>query len=320
MSGQTKTSDDQGNWYILTVGLPAIAESLTLAPGVSLRPIATPLSVFDLAAAGAVGFAGWSVLEPIAHACTCEIESALDANVTPGYDTLNRAWLASTMLVLRGFTQHLCVACSRYTWQKISGHQERHSAVFKKQMIDDGVDSAVFNPKEDLPPFQGRLLEFHLTIISDDAVRADAVTREDAKWISTHYNSFNQLAAESDSFRFALESATDWRYATDMRSAVARLWAGIEAIFGISSELVYRISLLSASLTTHRGRGRHERFNEVKKLYGLRSKIVHGDKVSKEKQREALNKSYHLLRELLLLIIEKGHMLGQNDFDKAVFY
>ena len=315
-----ETSSDTGNWYILTVGLPPITDPLTLASGVSLRPIGNPLSVFDLAAAGAVGFKGWSVLEPVAHACTCEIESALDADLTPGYDTLNRAWLASALLVLRGFTRHLCLACSCYSWQKVAGHQERHSTVFKNQMSEEGVDAATFNPREDLAPFHGNLLDFHLKLICDDQARTDSLTTDDVYWINTHYDSFNLLSADSESFRFALEAAIDWRYATDLRSAVARLWGGIEAIFGVSSELVYRISLLSASLTAPRGLKRQDRFKEVKKLYGLRSKIVHGEQLPGEKLCEALNSSYHLLRELLLLTIEKGHVLGQKDFDEAVFH
>src|SRR5262245_43619859 len=98
-----------GNWYVLIAGLPRPATARTLAPGVSLRPLENPISVFDLAAVGAVGFQGWAVLEPVAPTCRSEIESAKDAAILPGYDTLNRAWLASTLLVLRGFTQHLCV-------------------------------------------------------------------------------------------------------------------------------------------------------------------------------------------------------------------
>lgn len=182
------------------------------------------------------------------------------------------------------------------------------------------MEAATFSPKDDLAPFKGKVLDFHTNIICDESARTDAISVEDAQWITTHYDSFNFLASESKSFRFALEAATDWRYATDMRSAVARLWTGIEAIFGISSELVYRISLLSASLTTPRGRDRLNRFNEVKKLYALRSKIVHGDELSEEKLGDALNKSYHLLRDLILLTIQKGHVLGQDDFDKAVFH
>jgi hypothetical protein len=47
-----------------------------------------PLSVFDLAAAGAVGFREWAMLEPLAAACTSGIESAADAATLPGYDAL----------------------------------------------------------------------------------------------------------------------------------------------------------------------------------------------------------------------------------------
>ncbi len=33
----------------------------------------------------------------------------------------------------------------------------------------------------------------------------------------------------------------------------------------------------------------------------------------------AMNASYQLLRDLLLLTIEKGHVLGADDFDDALF-
>ena len=94
-----------GNWYIQLAGLPRFETSLILAPGLGLRPLESPLSVFDLASAGAVGFRGWAALEQFAPACTAEIESAKDANITPGYDILHRAWLTTGLLVLRGFTR-----------------------------------------------------------------------------------------------------------------------------------------------------------------------------------------------------------------------
>ncbi len=92
----------QGNWYVLVMGLPRPENPLTLAPGLTLVPVDWPLSVFDLAAAGVVGFREWAMLEPVSSLCTCEIETAKDSDVVPGYDTLNRAWLASALLVLRG--------------------------------------------------------------------------------------------------------------------------------------------------------------------------------------------------------------------------
>lgn len=316
-SPSPKTHD--GNWYVLTTGLPRPAGVLALAPGVSLRPLEQPLSVFDLASAGAVGFRSWAVLEPVARGCCAEIESAKDAAIVPGYDTLNRAWLASTLLVLRGFTRHLCVACSSYSWNIIAGHQERTSDVFQRQVRDEGPHAAVYKSKRDLPRFHGELLDFHLTLLTNKDARTDQVSFEDAAWIHEHFDVFNDLAAQSQPFRFALQAAVDWRFVKEARSAVARLWSGIEAIFGVTSELVYRLSLLSACLLAERGDKRRAKFEEVKKLYGLRSKVVHGEQLTDEKVTSALNDSYHLLADLLLLSINKGHVLGQEDFDQAVF-
>lgn len=320
MESQTdKDATLDGNWHVLVMGFPPVAKQLTLAPGISLRPIIEPLSVFDLAASGAAGFRTWAVLEPVAATCTCEIESACDSDVTPGYDTLNRAWLASAMLVLRGFTRHLCVACSSYSWNQIAGHQKRTASVFHQQLCDEGAHNAPHSSKRDLPKFQGNLLDFHLKIIVNSGSRTDEISETDAAWVYDKFGTFNRLAANSEPFRFALESSIDWRYAKDTRSAVARLWSGIEAIFGISSELVYRISLLSASLLESRGAARKERFNEIKQLYGLRSKAVHGEKLTDAKLAEALDGSFHLLANLLLLAVERGHAFSQDDFDRAVF-
>lgn len=314
-----KDAPHDGNWHILVIGFPPIAKPLALASGLSLRPLVEPLSVFDLAASGAAGFRTWAVLEPVAAACTCEIETARDADITPGYDTLNRAWLASALLVLRGFTRHLCVACSSYSWSEIAGHQKRTAPIFHQQLADEGPHNAVYSSKRQLPRFHGNLLDFHLSMIVNSASRTDEISETDAVWVRENFDTFNRLSANNEPFRFALESSIDWRYAKDARSAVARLWSGIEAIFGINSELVYRISLLSASLLVSRGQERKEKFNEVKHLYGLRSKAVHGEKMTEAKLAEALNGSFHLLADLLLLAVERGHALSQDDFDQAVF-
>jgi len=266
-----------------------------------------PLSVFDHAAAGAVGFRSWAVLEPIAPSCNCEIESARDSALIPGYDTLNRAWLASAPLVLRGFTQHLCVAASSYSWNVVAGHQPGSPEAFRRRAQEESTDAAVMKSRRQLPPFKGDLLDFHLTMLAVSDRREGPVTEDDARWMRQHYQVFDQLAAESESVRLSLEAA------------VARIWSGIEATFGITSELVYRVSLLSASLLEPRGLPRKTRFRSVQKLYGLRSKIVHGEKIDDAKMAMALNDSFQLLRQLLLLTIEKGHVLGQEDFDQAVF-
>ena len=287
-----ENNEHDSNWYILLVGVLPEKEMLNLGSGLSIKRLSSPLTVFDLAAAGAAGFRAWAVLEPMAQKCWAEIETARDAAVTPGFDTLNRAWLASAMLYLRGFSQHLSVACNSYSWDIIAGHQKRTKGIFKKQLVEEGVDAAVHKSNRELPKFHGGLLDYHLSLLHEDNIRDDPVTEEDAEWIKENFNTFNELAADGGQFWFALEAAIYWRYSKDPRAAIARLWSGIEALFGISSELVYRISLLSASLLHPRGINRVNEFNEVKKLYKLRSKAVHGSYLSDKELSKTIGMSH----------------------------
>ncbi len=308
-----------GNWYILIWNLDIEEPLFQLGPGISVRRLDSNLSVFDLAAAGAVGFREWAMLEPYAINCACEIETAQDAAIKPGYDSLNRAWLASALLKLKGYSAHLPLACSSYSWNVVAGHQERTRAIFKEDVKAKGIESAVYSPSRELPPFKGQLLELHTKFLVHDKEKRKLV-KEDATWIRDHYEKFNSLAAESESFRFALVSAVDWQYSDGPRLAIAQLWSGIESIFSISSELVYRISLLIASLLEPRGVARQNRYNQVRKLYGVRSKAVHGEEVSDEKLAKAMFDSFDILSKLLLLNIEKGRPFNQEDFEEAILY
>ena len=309
-----------GNWYVLAAGLPSPTKPLVLAPGLSVRPLNSELTVFDLAAAGSVGFREWATLEPLVTACTCEIVSAKDSDRSPGYDTLNRAWLASALLVLRGFSQHVCLACSSYSWSTIAGHQARTSDVFRQQLIHEGVEAAVYRSERNLPPFHGNLLDYHLNILAVGGPRQDPVNEADAEWCQTHFATFNTLAAESDRFRFALEGAMDWRYAINLRLAIARIWSAIEGLFGSKNGSAYKMSLFSASLLEPRGKARKTRFDSVHGLYKVRSRAVHGRQILEDDLKSATRESFSLLRELILLTIERGRVLGTDDFEAAVFY
>ena len=289
-----------------------------IAPGLAVRPLDSSLTVFDLAAAGAVGFREWATLEVMASGCTSEIESAKDAAIKPGYDTLNRAWLASAMMVLRGCGKVLPIAVCSFSWSTIAGFQAKGSGTFREQFKDEGPEAAIFLPRHQLPPFMGGLLDYRLKFLLCPAIDRDTLTVEDAQWIHASFESFNSLASASGKFRFALEAGVDWRYAHDLRAAIARLWAGIEALFGISAELVYRLSITAASLLRPRGELRVEYAARIKKLYTVRSKAVHGDKVAPDKMAEALEESFVLLRDLLLLVAVKGKDLDEDDLQNAI--
>lgn len=309
----------EGNWYILLHGLSLESTPMLLVPGLSLRQIESDLSVFDLAAAGSVGFREWALLEPLAGECKCELASAQDAATIPGFDALNRAWLISNMLNLLGHSFHSALACSRYSWNIIAGIQERSSGQIREQIREEGIQSALDSPKCQLPRFRGELLDYHIVKLVHGDRRRDPVSQQDVAWITTHFDKFNTLSSESTQFLYALTAASDWRYSKDARAAIARLWSGVESLFDIKTELVYRLSISAASLLTSRGDARIEKFKAIKKLYGLRSKAVHGSPLTSQEVQTTMDESFHLLRELILATVVKGKIFSKEDIEKSLF-
>lgn len=297
----------EGNWHALVCNLPVSGEGFSLGPGLWIKPVTPPLTIFSLAAFGSAGFKEWAVLEPIANSCKSEIISAKDADITPGFNALNRAWLATALLTLRGYTEQIGVACSSVSWDEAEGLRAKISASVPK----NEAESTPFR-------FQGGLLDYHMRIIGikSEIRQLDAI---DAEWVADHFEKFNLLASTSEPFRFALQAAVDWRFSTDFRAAIARVWAGIEAILELKMETVFRMSTIAAALLAPRGEARIEKYKTLLKLYGARSKAVHGGQMKDELQVDTLFQSFKLLSEILLICIEKNRALNKADFESALF-
>lgn len=306
------------NYYVLISNLDVAEDGFQLADGVTLRRLMAPFTVFDLAAAGGSGFAEWAVLAAFVPKCRCELESAADAASGPGYGTLDRAWLASVLVGLRGYGAHMCVAYNNHSWREVAGHQARTKDDFAEQLAEEGVEAAVYRSRRALPPMIAGLLDLHVRTWAERDRRTTSFGPEDAEWVRRRFETFNGLAATSPAFRYGLEAAADWRFQTDRRAAVARLWSGVEALFGVKSELVFRLSLLVASLLEARGELRESRYKVVKKLYDQRSKAVHGTEMSDQALDDAMSDSYILLRDLLLRIAERGEMLSERDLERLL--
>jgi len=300
-------------WHVLVCGLPIVGDSLDLGASLTLRRLVNPLSVFDLAAVGAAGFRQWAVLEPLTTAATCEIVSPVSSNPAPGYDALNMCWLVSSLLVLRGFAHHLCPAVSAYSWNLVAGHQRLSGPSIRKQLAEEGVNKAVFESRKALPPFKGGLLDFHLSLLVARHTHERSLDATEAEWITKHVSRFNQLASSDERFRFALEASVDWRYSKDCRAAIARLWAGIESLFGISAELVYRLALFGSIGLAPRGEDRLQAFRRIKAAYGVRSKAVHGESLTNEKLGSGMSEAFEILRSLLLFCVTRGSVPTEED-------
>jgi hypothetical protein len=307
--------EHNGNWHILVLNLPVKGDGFSLGSGLWIKPINEKLNVFNMAALGAIGFREWAVLEPMTGGLHSEIVSAKDGDTIPGYDALNRAWLALALLCLRGYTLQMGIACSSFSWDEAEGLRKGVSSKFiKKEIVgDDGAET----PQEK-NEFIGGLLDYHIKIIRTKNPKTE-LSLTDANWVAEHFEKFNRLAAESAAFRFSLEAAVDWRFSKDVRAAISRVWAGIESVLELKMETVYRLSTIVASLFAPRGPERIQKFKATKKLYDTRSKAVHGGTLKPETLADALDESFSILSGLLLLCIEKGKVLDNDDFEKALF-
>ncbi|NDV51356.1 HEPN domain-containing protein [Salipiger sp. PrR003] len=129
------------------------------------------------------------------------------------------------------------------------------------------------------------------------------LTDSDTAWISRHFSSARTLL-EDDRFQTAVQCLSTYHWHPNPRIKLAMIWAGIEGIFEVSSEIRFRISLYMARfLHPDNELERKETYHKVKKLYDVRSKAVHGAKLKGDLQ-VASTDSANLLNALITKCIE----------------
>jgi hypothetical protein len=93
---------------------------------------------------------------------------------------------------------------------------------------------------------------------------------------------------------------------------LAILWAGIEGLFGVESEIVFRLSLYIARyLFPNDEPMRSQTFNKVKQLYKQRSAAVHGSRVKGDVSTDVTDSAL-LLGQLVRKCVE-ARELPQTD-------
>ena len=85
-------------------------------------------------------------------------------------------------------------------------------------------------------------------------------------------------------------------------------WSGIEAFFGIGSELTFRTSLLLSKYLSRESGGQLLTFKAAKKSYSTRSKIAHGSEVNRHGLDVAAKEVHDWLRQCLLNCVELGSL------------
>lgn len=141
-----------------------------------------------------------------------------------------------------------------------------------------------------------------------------ALTENDLNECKNLWSTFYNLISDKAFLHASSVAATNF---IEPRASIrmASIWSGIEAILGFDQELTFRLSLASARLLEKAPQEREKRFRVIKKLYGLRSKCVHGSPTDREAVEAGVNDSLSLLRDLLLFFIGHGHLLSDSERD-----
>ncbi|WGS49821.1 hypothetical protein LFL96_19055 [Paraburkholderia sp. D15] len=145
-----------------------------------------------------------------------------------------------------------------------------------------------------------------------------AVSRDELDWVHKHLAVWIELL-ERPAFRLAVDCLTTHHHQANLRMSAAALWAGFEGIFGINSELRFRLAALAASFLEDRGPGRVALYRRIKLLYDYRSKAVHGAATKDALLEEHIIEVRALLSRLMCRMTEAGTLPSVDEFEERLF-
>lgn len=128
----------------------------------------------------------------------------------------------------------------------------------------------------------------------------------DLDWATAHFDAFHALLGENR-FQNAVRCYGNAHYLFDDDAKIMLLWAGIEGLLDVDSELRRRIALHAAILLDGTPTEKALYFERVKKGYDVRSRVVHGSRAKPE----ILQQGYALAGEVLLTLLRKCVALGR---------
>ena len=145
---------------------------------------------------------------------------------------------------------------------------------------------------------------YHLRGLTDSIY---VLNDNDQVWIEQHFQVAKKLL-DKPKFQNAVHSLATYRWHSLPTARLALIWSGIEGLFDVDTELVFRLSLYIAKfLAPNKNDETKTIFLKVKKLYSQRSSAVHGSKIKGEVA-DAVTDSAQLLRNLLKQCIAVGDL------------
>lgn len=274
-------------FYFALVGFNTEVDNFTFGRFAWLEPVVEPPGVVELASAAdnSLLFAAagrWSPL--ITH------EIVLDREfVNDDQKALDVAWAIVSALRIRTLVPFLVPAYADRSWSTICAFDD-HSV--KVRLLEDYPLASMLGEKA-------------------------TVRLEDLQWIYDHLPVFVKLN-HAASFKVAVEALSTYHYASSFRMMAACLWVGIDAVFGVTTETGFRISLYAASLLEPNGGSRKSLFDTLRDLYRIRNKAVHGGNVSEDELTQNIVAIRQILSRILCRIVEIGHLPSNQEYEELL--
>jgi hypothetical protein len=143
------------------------------------------------------------------------------------------------------------------------------------------------------------------------------LSSDGAEWIARRW--FDVLDLRKDRVaHFMLESLETSFSELDQRMAVTKVWAGIEAFLGASTEIRFRLSTLIAAALEAPGDSRFTLYKKLQKLYDTRSRVVHGSAVDITKVESHLFEARSILTLLVRLVVDGGSVPTIVDLERLL--
>jgi hypothetical protein len=244
----------------------------------SIRPVTNPPGIVHVCGAALPQGSDYLAVARYSHAIRAEItcsNRSLASKDLPKF-LHDLAWHTAALIKLQGHHTLVCPGSATISWDTVAS------------ITDQSVPFVVL---DDVPR----------QIYVD---KSAPVSSAQLDWVREHWDRAIRLrdASESRRFGLAFNIAYTWNHTSDPRLAVANIWSGLDALFGIRTDRPVTQRLV-ARIASWLGDSRQD---DIRELYNHRCDAVHGRWMDEAEIFKVIRQSQSLLRRSLIRAIERG--------------
>lgn len=140
-------------------------------------------------------------------------------------------------------------------------------------------------------------------------------TLSNLEWARDRHETFDRLTKTAE-FNAAVRCYGNAHFLPDMDVRIMLLWSGIEGLLSVDAELNRRLALYASLMLDGTEAEKQEYFERVKKAYGMRSRAVHGGKMTTAQLAIGYEQASQILVGLLARCVEIGRVPTPQELDR----